>query len=453
MDPYDSDSSVFEDGDYTETGVVLGFASEEAVDDSISHLGGWPTWLDPSNPPPGNFAKCKVCNQPMPLLLQLHGDLPQYPHDERWLYIFGCTKRGCSRKTGSIRALRSVKKHKIGGLQKAGGKKEEIEEKEQQQQQAQRPKQDLGASLFGVSPSMSSPSGNANPFSMSSSASASSTPASQANPFAPLPQPSTLAAIPPQKPEAEEKLSESFADKVRISSPPPPPFTSTSAEHAKQPIGPPLPWPDQSAFPKPYPHYYLDAENETLSRPPTPALPTSVPAIDEEPASSAGGAADSKDAFESSLDKAFLRFSTRLGHNPEQVLRYEYGGTPLLYSTSDAVGRIFASSNSNGSGSGSSSSHIKTTGRGGAAGGNRIPRCESCGRERVFELQLVPHAISVLEEGREGIGFGPNDDAGMEWGTVILGVCAGNCGSDQEGVVAWREEWVGVQWEERAPGH
>lgn len=43
MDPYDSDSSGFEDeGDYTETGVVLGYASEEIIEDSVTHIGGWP---------------------------------------------------------------------------------------------------------------------------------------------------------------------------------------------------------------------------------------------------------------------------------------------------------------------------------------------------------------------------------------------------------------------------
>ncbi len=43
MDPYDSDSSGFEDeGDYTETGVVLGYASEEITEDSVTHIGGWP---------------------------------------------------------------------------------------------------------------------------------------------------------------------------------------------------------------------------------------------------------------------------------------------------------------------------------------------------------------------------------------------------------------------------
>lgn len=45
MDSYDSDSSGIEDeelGDYTDTGVLLGYAAEEVIEDSISHLGGWP---------------------------------------------------------------------------------------------------------------------------------------------------------------------------------------------------------------------------------------------------------------------------------------------------------------------------------------------------------------------------------------------------------------------------
>ena len=42
MDPYDSDSSGMEDEDFTDTGVLLGYASGEIIDDTISHLGGWP---------------------------------------------------------------------------------------------------------------------------------------------------------------------------------------------------------------------------------------------------------------------------------------------------------------------------------------------------------------------------------------------------------------------------
>jgi len=41
MDPYDSDSSL-EDEDFTETATLLGYPSEEIIDDTISHLGGWP---------------------------------------------------------------------------------------------------------------------------------------------------------------------------------------------------------------------------------------------------------------------------------------------------------------------------------------------------------------------------------------------------------------------------
>ncbi|KAL1967593.1 hypothetical protein VTN77DRAFT_3108 [Rasamsonia byssochlamydoides] len=413
MDPYDSDSSLEDAGDYTETGVLLGYATTEPTDDTISHLGGWPTWLDEQTPPPGDLAKCKVCNNPMPLLLQLNGDLPEhFPDDERRLYIFGCPRKACSRKTGSIRALRGIRKLKVP-------KKQEVAQ--QEQQTAPAPAKDLGSALFGAAPS-SGLSTNANPFATSNSS------APAANPFAPLPKPSTPAAqeTQNQSSSAVNNLSETFAAKARLSSP----------EPASAPVvaGPPLPWPPQSAFPSPYPEYYLDAEYETLSRPSTPTIPstTTIANIDDEDTSKPEGATD-KDTFESSLDKTFLRFSTRLSHNPEQVLRYEFRGLPLLYSHTDAVGKLFPH---------------RSQGSATSGGANtRIPRCNYCGRERVFELQLVPHAISVLEEGREGIGIG-KDDAGMEWGTIILGVCAGDCGPEQEGVAGWREEWVGVQWEE-----
>ncbi|KAH8692995.1 programmed cell death protein 2 [Talaromyces proteolyticus] len=427
MDPYDSDSSGLEDaGDYTETTVLLGYASTEPTDDTISHLGGWPTWLDENNPPPGDLANCKVCNNPMLLLLQLNGDLPEhFPDDERRLYVFGCPRKVCNRKPGSIRALRGIRKFKSSQSSKQKPSSEETTPNPEIQQQPTptKPKPDLGSALFGAPPSSSGSSltANANPFSTSSS------PSSQNNPFAPLPPASTLAAKPPQTPV--NKLSESFASKVRVSSPPPEPAVS----------GPVLPWPPQSAFPPPYVEYHLDAEYETLSRPSTPTIPTNttVENIEEEDASKAG-AADTKDTFESSLDKSFLRFSTRLGYNPEQVLRYEFRGTPLLYSSNDAVAAIFPNHQQ------SQGGHVAASG--GGASRNRVPRCTKCGSERVFELQLVPHTITVLEDGREGIGLGKND-AGMEWGTIILGVCAADCGP-AEGQAGWREEWIGVQWEE-----
>ena len=43
---------------------------------------------------------------------------------------------------------------------------------------------------------------------------------------------------------------------------------------------------------------------------------------------------------------------------------------------------------------------------------------------------------------------------GMEWGSVVLGVCSRDCeGRDiAVGGVAYVEEWVGVQWEEVGGG-
>ncbi|KAL5000202.1 programmed cell death protein 2, partial [Aspergillus recurvatus] len=427
MDPYDSDSSGFEDeGDYTETGVVLGFASEEVIEDTVTHIGGWPTWLDESTPPPGEFAKCKVCNNPMLLLLELDGELYEhFPDADRRLYIFSCPRKACNRKPGSIRALRATRLHKSHQpAQKT--EKQEPEKKEVEQPQASKP--DLGASLFGSSALINSVSANANPFS-SKPASGSTQPS---NPFAaPVASPGPAPSPATETKSIPNTLSASFADKVRVSSPPP-------STQPAEPAGPSTPWPSRSEFPDPYKNFYIDAEGETLSRPPTPKIPDNVTIDTSEDVEGGSGGADAKDAFESDLDKAFLKFSTRLGHNPEQVLRYEFRGTPLLYSHNDAVGKLLHDS---------TPSAAKVSMK--PSGVSRMPRCQYCSSERVFELQLVPHAISVLEEGREGVGLG-KDDGGMEWGNIIMGVCNRNCGPKEIGVVGYREEWVGVQWEEAA---
>ena len=314
----------------------------------------------------------------MLLLLELNGDLPDhFPEHERRLYIFACPRKACSQKQGSVRAFRATRMFTTTTT---------MEENNQEPNKKPTRQDDLGASLFGAAGSLLTGSkSNPNPFSSS--------------------QP---AAFSPQPSNDDEELPESFADKVRIS--------ASSSPSPKQPSSPTAaqPWPPKSAFPEPYPQYFLDAEYETLSRPSTPTKNVTVEKPDE---GGGGSSSQLKDTFESELDKAFIRFSTRLGHNPEQVLRYEFRGTPLLYSYGDAVGKRL---------------HSKV---------NSLPPCEWCRGERVFELQLVPHAISVLEEEAKG-------GDGMEWGTVILGVCSRDCGPEAVGSTVWREEWAGVQWEE-----
>jgi pre-rRNA-processing protein TSR4 len=147
---------------------------------------------------------------------------------------------------------------------------------------------------------------------------------------------------------------------------------------------------------------------------------------------------EDKDTYESTIDKTFQKFADRLSQNPEQVIRYEFQGQPLLYSTSDAVGKLLGAT----ARSPLTAKVAVGHGPGGTRGG--MPRCENCGAGRVFEVQLTPHAITELEA--EDLSL-----EGMEWGTVIVGVCERDCvprEATHTGTVGYVEEWAGVQWEE-----
>lgn len=283
----------------------------------------------------------------------------------------------------------------------------------------------LGETLFGVKPTSSA---SANPFSTSGSSFA------QANPFASA---SSVAAKPPQKPSdpnptPTESLPSTFADKARIAN-------TMYPEPAAAPIPPYEPWPDTTDFPPPHPSSFIDADKEYIDAEPA-APPTQNLRIEQEndgqASSSCSSAGEDKLAFESTMDKAFQRFADRFAQNPEQILRYDYAGDPLLYSKTDAVGKLLSPPPAN------PNANVQTS----SAFGKRpgfMPRCKNCGAERVFEMQLTPHAITELEAEDLYVD-------GMDWGTVILGTCREDCqekGKD-EGEVGYVEEWVGVQWEE-----
>lgn len=393
-------------------------------------------WIDDATAPDGALAKCKVCNGLLSLLLELNGDLPDhFPGHERRLYIWSCRRKACRRKEGSVRSIRGVRIAK-GSSARSNAKPEKKEVK----QEAEKPQPKIGESLFGVKNSTSS-SAPANPF--SNPFSSNSNNAAPANPFAssagsnPFAAPSTSTPPPAievtpeeNKDEASTSLPETFAQKARISTP---------AETPSQPTKPHEPWPAASAFPAPFPHYSLDAEYETLGTS-APSIPQNVRMMDieAEGSSSSGGGKEDKEIYESAHDAVFQKFADRVGENPEQILRYEFKGRPLLYSDADAIGKALAAHSENGSGS-SSNAKVQTAGRGGAG----MPRCQNCGAERVFEVQLTPHAITELEAEEMSID-------GMEWGTIIMGVCSRDCkpGDVEEGQVGYVEEWAGVQWEE-----
>ncbi|KAI4233092.1 MAG: hypothetical protein LQ352_008283, partial [Teloschistes flavicans] len=207
------------------------------------------------------------------------------------------------------------------------------------------PNINLGDTIF-KSPSPIQPSSNPNPFATSSQPSPNPNPFSSTKAANPIPyghqkrNPHSLAAsIKSETPPSESKdpdsssLPQTFAQKVNISSPSPN-FEPPPRE----------PWPSPSSLPNPYPAYHLDAGYETLDAPSPPAATSSssltqpstsagdkdpLPASndDDDPASWLSGPAKA--------DTTFLRFASRLAQNPEQVLRYEFQGQPLLYSKVD----------------------------------------------------------------------------------------------------------------------
>ena len=148
------------------------------------------------------------------------------------------------------------------------------------------------------------------------------------------------------------------------------------------------------------------------------------------------GKGEDKDVFESSIDKTFQRFANRLAQSPDQVLRYEFQGVPLLYSKNDSIGEILSPAPVKTE----ANSKVSTRARPSSSG---MPACQNCGKPRVFEMQLVPQAIAELEVEETGLD-------GMEWGTIIVGVCSVDCEEKgiRSGEWGWIEEWAGVQWEE-----
>lgn len=176
----------------------------------------------------------------------------------------------------------------------------------------------------------------------------------------------------------------------------------------------------------------MDADYETLDKV-SDEVPVPRQTMDVDEDGSSSSQKEDKDVYESHIDKTFQKFADRLAQNPEQVIRYEFKGQPLLYSKTDAIGKLLATSHT---------PIAKITTEQGPSG-SRIPRCGNCGAGRVFEVQLTPHAITELEA--EDMSL-----EGMEWGTIVVGVCEKDClprGTDP-GEVGYAEEWAGVQWEE-----
>ena len=373
-------------------------------------------------PPLDALAQCEICGDVMPLLLQLHADLPaHFPSHERRLHIFGCRKRSCHRKKGCVRAVRSTRAWKARGI---GTETASLNNATGDGSRPQEPPQNLGNGLFNSRPSASS-SRNSNPFKLPigtvNNPGQVSGDVSSFSVSSPALFNSTLASA--DEPPATSVLPMRLTEKPQIACHQSPSRTSDDT------------WPRNGELPKPYPLLHLEADYETLDDQVLESV--MVQTLDLDEAANVPNSKEDSETFESTIDKTFQRFADRLAQNPLQVLRYDFCGVPLLCSNLDPVARMLGSQAIPNIGDERRPRETRKL------DGIGMPRCANCGANRVFEVQLMPHAITELEADC-------TDWNGMDWGTVIVGVCGQDClgTSIETGEVGYQEEWVGTQWEE-----
>ena len=127
-------------------------------------------------------------------------------------------------------------------------------------------------------------------------------------------------------------------------------------------------------------------------------------------------------------EKAFMLFSKRLRRAPEQVCRYAYGGEPL-WSIPLPPPKVDGRSKKQ---------KPKKNTKGVTAPFPSIPNC-ACGSERVFEFQLLPCLLHVLDVDATNSNSDDGNDitdltsvGGMNWGSIAVYSCPQSCDESRE---------------------
>lgn len=441
---YDSDAESISDFPVT-TNTLLGYVDIEITDDepiyaNDSFIGGQPIPMDKASPIPSELAHCKVCSKPMRLLTQCSASLPNTWYD-RNLYVFICIESNCRRREGSVRAIRGVKKDP------AVMKKREEEEKRKSEEERLREEKKLAKdeetktlvqNLFGAD-TTEAPS---NPFAAASNPFGGS-PGN--NPFAQKENPfGTKTIVTEIEKIAKDDSKPSFSDVAKSAD------TGSSSKPSKiaERITKSAPY----KLPE-FKGYLLYFETEKLdpSKQNLPPIPKDLK-LDEEGGTIEDTASadnvksanlpkinpeknkESEEIAKLYDDQTFQNFTRVLSYNTTQVVRYEPGGSPIIYSSKDKVSTIFYTPEGK----------FKDKSRWNIPNPSYHP-----GGRRRFELQLMPKMIIDLENDIDDMALIMKN--GMEWGTIIV---ATDCDDfvplnwvDDKGV-AYVEEWCGVQWEE-----
>ncbi|KAJ6624986.1 programmed cell death protein 2 [Mycena sp. CBHHK59/15] len=416
-----------------QTSVLLGTpdgaisSATDLVDAAVSRIGGHPAFL-PSTEPPFSSSRCKICSQPMELLVQMWCPFEDSPMD-RALYVWGCAASGCQTKDGSLRTWRGLRYNDAYAAKL---------KKKLAKQKAKAP----------ILPEKS----KANPFS--------ATGVPNPTPFGLGTQIFGDAASPASSSPGRDTEDET-ADAEDDTSSDEELLTAMAATTLEESL-----WRSAPS----YAPLYLSTSSEYLPAPPKLKLPPGVQVVDPFD-DSAKGAKDPSwisEAYENSLDvdQVFERFTKRVGYEGDQCVRYELDGTPLPYASDSVLDSLFPMP---------PTPLLPVTKPAFTVvppakrtyNPASVPACPACKAKRVFECQLMPNLINVLrgsEASKESkkltdderrkiieqeLKRGSDGKRGMEWGTCLIFSCSKDCSVGDDGKEVrevWREEAVLVQW-------
>ncbi|KAJ9066262.1 hypothetical protein DSO57_1011369 [Entomophthora muscae] len=366
-------------------------------------------WLNPCPPKFVPTAKCGNCQGDQTFLLQLYAPLTDSPYD-RTLYIFICPKPNCTSSPNSVNIIRAMNYNEAYAKQlKVTKNKEKAPAKPTFQ-----PGPALAnlGSIWGSSSGFGLPAPEAPKASLEESM-----------------EKLTLKEIPKRKKECALGTSITLFFLIN---------QANLTQDTKS-----VPWPEASQL---LPSYYIsteveefwpydsDAEEDNLlSSELSKCLEYDAsvdPQANPDPEASWAGEAYEKSTKPKGVDKAFLNFSSRAAHSPGHLLRYDFNGTPLLYSLTDPIadqllGFPEASTKR-------SKLPITT---------EHLPVCDGCGSRRVFEFQIMPTLLSELpfdtlisQSSGEKAPSSIQDArslfltcTGWEFGTILIFTCEDNC--------------------------
>ncbi|KAG5518339.1 hypothetical protein PMAC_003136 [Pneumocystis sp. 'macacae'] len=353
---------------------------DKLIDPFAIRLGGLPIGLDSFTKPPVKFSKCKNCSKIMPLILQTRACIDHTNYD-RVIYIWACCNKYCQYKEGSVRVIRGI----------LYIKKKDFEINHFQNNNLHISYfPNLGDSLFNTS---SIPLYHtSNPFQINSSAE--------------IKQHFSLSLN-------LTDLSNTKNSQTDF------PLTQNSSQF-KTEIKKKDEWPNDNKIMQYPPEFlYIIEENERNYKESTEKL--NLKDIEEKFVKEGENEWYEETYEKSTLEKGFNIFTKKIISNPQQCVRYQYNrkGQPLYYSFSDSLAKKIKFSKSM----------------------NPLGKCRLCNSQNVFELQVMPNTINILEK--------DTSLGDMLWGTIIIGTCGNDCIPDLNNKgIGYAEEWAGVQWED-----